>query len=202
MSHNKHDHHIKHDNHVSRISGRPALSRRGFLKAGAVVLAAGLPGKVFATIPPVFSGERKLNFYNTHTGENLNAVYWAGGQYQPDGLAEIYNVLRDFRTGDVSPINTRLLDLLHSLSTTLDTEARFHVISGYRSPATNAALAEKSHGVAKRSLHMDGLAIDIRIPGRELKDVRNAAIALGGGGVGYYPASAFVHVDVGRVRTW
>jgi uncharacterized protein YcbK (DUF882 family) len=201
MSHYKH-HHMQHEHHAARPAERPGLSRRGFLKAGAAVLAATLPGKVLAAIPSLYSGERKLSFYNTHTGESLNRVYWADGQYQQDGLAEIYNVLRDFRTGDVNPIDTRLLDLLHSLSASLDTEARFHVISGYRSPATNAALAEKSHGVARRSLHMDGLAIDIRIPGRELEDVRKAAIALSGGGVGYYPASDFVHVDVGRVRTW
>jgi uncharacterized protein YcbK (DUF882 family) len=111
-------------------------------------------------------------------------------------------VLRDHRSDEVSPIDTRLLDLLHTLSDKLDTTSQFHVISGYRSPATNAKLAEKSNGVARHSLHMDGLAIDIRLPGRELADVRRAAIALRSGGVGYYPGSNFVHMDVGRVRTW
>jgi uncharacterized protein YcbK (DUF882 family) len=193
---------MKRSKHAHPIAQKPTLSRRGFLKAGAAVLAAGIHGKVFAKAPPVFSGERKLGFYNTHTGEQLNRVYWADGAYQQDGLAEIFHVLRDFRTGDVSPIDTRLLDLLHSLSAALDTETSFHIISGYRSPVTNAALAAKSNGVARHSLHMDGLAIDIRVPGRNLADVRRAAIALGGGGVGYYPASDFVHVDVGRVRTW
>lgn len=181
---------------------RTVLSRRGFLKAGAAVLAASLPGKALAGIPAASAPERKLGFYNTHTGEQLNAVYWADGVYQPDGLTEIYHLLRDYRSGDVSPIDTRLLDLLHTLSASLGMDKPFHVISGYRSPATNAMLAERSSGVAKHSLHMDGLAIDIRMPGRELADVRRAAIALGGGGVGYYPASDFVHVDVGRVRTW
>lgn len=177
-----------------------ALTRRGFLKASAAVLAAALPVKGFAAIAP--AGERTLGFVHTHTGEKLSAVYWADGAYQPDGLAEIYHLLRDFRSGDVSPINTRLLDLLHSLTTALDTSADFHVISGYRSPATNKMLANNSRGVAKHSLHMDGLAIDIRIPGRDLADVRRVALSLQGGGVGYYPASDFVHVDVGRVRQW
>lgn len=193
---------MKHNRHTHDLTRVAALNRRGFLKAGAAVLAAGLSGKVFAAIPGAAVPERKLAFYNTHTGEQLKAVYWADGAYQADGLAEIYRLLRDHRSGEVSPIDTKLLDLLHTLSASLDTEAQFQVISGYRSPTTNAKLAERSGGVAKHSLHMEGLAIDIRVPGRDLSDVRRAAIALGGGGVGYYPSSNFVHVDVGRVRTW
>lgn len=183
--------------------GRESMlpGRRSFLLAGAAVLAAGLPVRALANIAQD-APERRLGFYNTHTGEQLSAVYWADGAYQPDELSQIYRLLRDHRSGDVSPIDTRLLDLLHTLSQTLDTTADFHVISGYRSPTTNARLAEKGSGVAKHSLHMDGLAIDIRIPGRELAQVKKAALALRGGGVGYYPASDFVHVDVGRVRTW
>ena len=183
--------------------GKTALSRRRFLHASAVALAAAsLPGKSFASIPAAFAPERKLGFYNTHTGEQLNTVYWADGGYQPAGLSEIYHLLRDHRSGAVSPIDARLLDLLCLLSASLDTNERFHVISGYRSPGTNAMLSKKSSGVAKHSLHMDGLAIDIRVPGRNLADIHRAAIALNGGGVGYYSASDFVHMDVGRVRTW
>lgn len=179
----------------------PALSRRGFLKYGAAaMLAASAPGKALAAIAA--SPERKLSFYHLHTGEKLNATYWADGAYQQDGLGEIYHLLRDFRSGDVSPIDTGLLDLLHSLSMKLDTTAQFHVISGYRSPNTNAMLAKHSQGVAKHSLHMEGLAIDIRLPGRDLADVHRAALSLKSGGVGYYPVSNFVHVDVGRVRQW
>jgi len=178
------------------------VGRRGFLKAGVALLGASLPAYSLANISPVATPERKLSFYNTHTGESVSTTFWADGSYQPEGLAEIYHVLRDFRTNDVKPINSRLLDLLHSLTTKLETDAQLHVISGYRSPRTNAMLASKSNGVAKHSLHMEGLAIDIRIPGRELAHVRKAAIALHGGGVGYYPSSNFVHVDVGRVRTW
>ncbi len=176
--------------------------RRGFLKAGAVLLTAGMAGRAWSALPPAATPERALAFYHTHTGEQLRAIYWAGGAYQSDGLAEIYRVLRDHRTGDVHPMDGRLLDLLHRLSTTLDASQPFHVISGYRSPATNARLAANGNGVARRSLHMQGLAIDIRLPGRELADLRRAAQALQGGGVGYYPDSNFVHLDVGRVRSW
>ena len=179
------------------------LSRRGFLQTGAAVLAAAsLPGRSFASNSAASAPERKLGFYNTHTGERLNTAYWADGAYQPEGLREIYHLLRDHRSGDVSPIDARLLDLLYRLAASLDTKESFHVISGYRSPATNVMLSKRSSGVAKHSLHMEGLAIDILVPGRNLADVRRAAIALNGGGVGYYPASDFVHVDVGRVRTW
>jgi|APLak6261703504_1056268.scaffolds.fasta_scaffold00213_14 uncharacterized protein YcbK (DUF882 family) len=179
----------------------PALSRRGFLKmSAAAMLAAAVPGQALAAISA--EAERKLSFYHLHTGEKLNAVYWADGAYQQDSLADIYHVLRDFRSGDVSPIDTGLLDLLHSLSIKLNTTAEFQVVSGYRSPTTNAMLAKNSSGVARHSLHMDGLAIDIRLPGRDLAKVHRAALALKGGGVGYYPVSDFVHMDVGRVRQW
>jgi uncharacterized protein YcbK (DUF882 family) len=182
---------------------KTVLSRRGFLQTGALVLAAAsLPGRSFASNPAASAPERKLGFYNIHTGEQLNTAYWADGAYQPEGLQEIYHLLRDYRSDDVRSIDTGLLNLLYLLAASLDTKERFHVISGYRSPATNAMLAKKSSGVAKHSLHMDGLAIDIRVPGRNLADVHRAAIAMSGGGVGYYPASDFVHVDVGRVRTW
>lgn len=179
----------------------PALSRRGFLKmSAAAMLAAAVPGQALAAMST--GAERKLSFYHLHTGEKLDAVYWADGAYQQDSLGEIYHLLRDFRSGDVNPIDTGLLDLLHNLSMKLDTTAQFHVISGYRSPNTNAMLAKHSHGVARHSLHMDGLAVDIRLPGRDLADVHRAALSLKSGGVGYYPVSDFVHVDVGRVRQW
>ena len=179
------------------------LSRRGFLQASAVVIAAASrPGMSFASSPAPFAPERTLGLYNTHTGEQSSTVYWADGAYQSEGLSEIYYLLRDHRSGAVSPIDARLLDLLHQLSASLNTNERFHVISGYRSAETNAMLSKEGSGVAKHSLHMDGFAIDIRVPGRNLADLHRAAIAMNGGGVGYYPASDFVHVDVGRARTW
>ncbi|OGU43084.1 MAG: Twin-arginine translocation pathway signal, partial [Hydrogenophilales bacterium RIFOXYA1_FULL_63_33] len=120
----------------------------------------------------------------------------------PDALAEINHVLRDYRNDQVAAIDTRLLDLLDRVKARLGTSQPFQVISGYRSPATNHLLAERSSGVAKHSLHMEGKAIDIRIPGVALADLRKTGLALQAGGVGYYPASDFVHLDVGRVRTW
>ena len=151
---------------------------------------------------PRTDDRRRLSFHNLHTGESLDAVYWADGSYVPDALRSIDTVLRDFRTGDVHPIDRRLLDLLVRLRQKLGTMESVHVISGYRSPRTNAMLRAQSEGVAGHSLHMDGMAIDLRVPGRALRDVRAAALDLGGGGVGFYPASDFVHVDVGRVRHW
>jgi uncharacterized protein YcbK (DUF882 family) len=145
---------------------------------------------------------RTLSLLNLHTGERLKATYFEGGDYVPDALEAMNNLLRDYRTGDVHPIAPGLLDLVTTLQQRLETDATVHVISGYRSPRTNAALHERSNGVATHSLHMVGEAMDIRIPGVELADLRNAALGLQRGGVGYYPASDFVHVDVGRVRRW
>jgi uncharacterized protein YcbK (DUF882 family) len=132
----------------------------------------------------------------------LKTVYWQGGGYIPSSLAEINHVLRDHRTGDKHEIDPRLLDLLCDLRLRLDSRESFQIISGYRSPATNSMLHAKSDGVATRSLHLDGKAVDIRIPGRELSLLRKTALAMKAGGVGYYPSSNFVHVDVGRVRSW
>ena len=145
---------------------------------------------------------RSVAFHNLHTGESLNTVHWEQGAYVRDALSEVNHVLRDFRTGDVHPIDPGLLDLLDSLSARLETRSPFHVISGYRSPKTNAMLHERSNGVASKSLHMKGLAIDIRLADVDLARLHQAALDLRGGGVGYYPSSDFVHVDVGPVRRW
>jgi uncharacterized protein YcbK (DUF882 family) len=145
---------------------------------------------------------RRLAFNNLHTGETLDVAYWENGDYVPDGLAAVNHVLRDFRTGEVHAIAPTLLDLLTALSARLETRQQFEVISGYRSPQTNAALHERSGQVASGSLHMKGQAIDIRLAGVELTHIRDAALGLSIGGVGYYPTSDFVHVDVGRVRRW
>ncbi len=177
------------------------LGRRRFLSYGlaaAATFGAGMPLHSQAAA----RGQRSLSFHNLHTDENLTATYWIDGQYVPDALREIDYVLRDFRTGDVWPIEKKLLDLLAALQGKMDTKQPFAVISGYRSPKTNAVLADASSGVARRSLHMDGKAIDVRIAGRKLADLRQAALSLRLGGVGYYPRSDFVHVDTGRVRSW
>jgi uncharacterized protein YcbK (DUF882 family) len=175
-------------------------TRRNFLRmmAGAAAMATAPAALASVARTP----ERSLRFYNTHTGERLAATYWARGQYLSDGLEEINHILRDHRSGEIARIDPELLDLLHVLHGKLPAKGPFHVISGYRSPATNAQLRSQSSGVAKKSLHMKGMAIDIRLPGVELKELRRAAVQLRGGGVGYYAKSNFVHVDVGRVRYW
>ena len=145
---------------------------------------------------------RSLALDNLHTGEQLKVDYWAEGDYVPDALASINRILRDFRTGEVHPIEPKLLDLLTLLRARLDTTESLAIISGYRSLKTNAALHEVSSGVASKSLHMQGMAIDIRVPGRPLTSLHAAALEMRAGGVGYYPKSNFVHVDVGRVRRW
>lgn len=145
---------------------------------------------------------RALNFTHTHTGEHLAVEYFSGGTYVPDALATVNHFLRDFRTEEVHPIDPDLLDLLHRLTGLTETSRPFQVISGYRSPATNEMLRHRSEGVAAGSLHMQGLAIDIRLADVPLPTLRQAALTVGRGGVGYYPASDFVHVDTGRVRTW
>lgn len=170
--------------------------------AAAGVLAAGLRPTTAAPPHPQVDAVRALAFRNLHTGEELRATYWEGGRYQPDALAEINRVLRDHRTGDVATMEPALLDLLHRLHRAMDAGQPFHVISGYRSPKSNAALAARSTGVARKSFHMAGMAIDVRLPGRPLKSLHKAALALGGGGVGYYPKSDFIHVDIGPVRRW
>jgi uncharacterized protein YcbK (DUF882 family) len=143
-----------------------------------------------------------LRFRNLHTGETLDAEYWRNGGYAPDALDAINHVLRDHRTDEAHTMDVGLLDLLHDLSRRLETREPFQVISGYRSPQSNAALADASSGVARRSLHMEGMAIDIALDSASTEVVRDAALALGRGGVGYYPNPGFVHVDVGRVRRW
>lgn len=184
------------------------LHRRSFLGIGAAAAAAALvPSRAQATaVPaPVKVPERVLSFFNTHTGERVKCVYCAGGVYQPDALHELDYILRDFRLNAVKPIDPRLFDLLHELGGTLETDQPFHIISGYRSPATNAMLRERggqATGVASHSLHMVGQAIDIRLPGVRLDHLRDAAKSLKIGGVGFYPDLNFVHVDVGRVRYW
>ncbi len=176
--------------------------RRDVLRFALAMGALGGSG----VLQPVFakgSAEiRRLHFYNLHTDESLDAVYWEKGAYVPQALSAIDKVLRDFRTGETHKIAPPLLDLLVTLNGTLGTRAPYQVISGYRSPMTNAKLAAHGGGVAQKSLHMQGMAIDVRIPGIALVDLNRAARRLQLGGVGYYAKSDFIHVDIGRVRYW
>ena len=167
------------------------------MKLGAAVMLSLAAGRSFASME-----ERRLSFYNIHTGESLDTAYWANGAYIEESLAGIDHVLRDFRTNEIMAMDRRLLDLLHVIKTTLGGTLPFHVISGYRSPATNTHLAATTNGVARKSLHMKGQAADVFLPGNALSTLHKAALDLKRGGVGYYPHSNFVHVDVGRVRSW
>ena len=165
-------------------------------------LAAGLavpllPGTLHAT-----AGPRALAFHNLHTGERLAVEYHDGAGYLADATGQIDHLLRDHRADEAYPMDKGLLDLLHQLTQLTDSRSPFEVISGYRSPATNASLRQNGNGVAKRSLHMQGRAIDIRLVGVDTARLRDAAISLRAGGVGYYARSNFVHVDTGRFRTW
>jgi uncharacterized protein YcbK (DUF882 family) len=184
------------------------VNRRAFLGFGVVAAATALvPSRAFAASNTVTSKapERVLSFFNTHTGERLTSAYCCAGEYQPHALEQINFILRDFRANEIKPIDPKLLDLLHELHGTLEVDQPFHIISGYRSPATNAMLRARGGehtGVASGSLHMVGQAIDIRVPGVGLDNLRAAARSLKLGGVGYYPSSNFVHVDTGRVRYW
>jgi uncharacterized protein YcbK (DUF882 family) len=176
--------------------GMRRLSRRSFVAALAVSAPALLRPRAAA------AGTRALRFEHTHTGESLALEYAQGDHYLPDALAALNRFLRDHRTGDVHPIDQGLLDLLHGLGQLTGTSRPFQVISGYRSPRTNAQLRARSQGVAGGSLHMKGQAIDIRLSDVPLPKLHAAALAAARGGVGYYPTSNFVHVDTGRVRRW
>lgn len=179
----------------------PRRQRRWLLTA-ALAACAALGASPALAHTTVSRRARRLSFDNLHTGERLSAVYWEDGAYLPDATRQINWVLRDFRANEVRPIDPRLLDLLYTLTAMVPAGAPYEVISGYRSPATNAMLAVKSDGVATHSLHTQGMAIDIRVPGILLAQLRDRARGLRGGGVGYYPRSDFVHIDVGRVRYW
>jgi uncharacterized protein YcbK (DUF882 family) len=185
----------------------PGLNRRSFLGLGAVAATAALvPSRAVASSASTAKRpERVLSFFNTHTGERLTTAYCCGGDYQPDALQQINFILRDFRANEIKPIDPQLLDLLHELRGTLECDSPYHIISGYRSPQTNAMLRARGgsdSGVASGSLHTVGKAIDIRVPGVKLDQLRAAARSLKLGGVGFYPSSNFVHVDTGRVRFW
>ena len=177
-------------------------SRRRFLSGSASLFAAAALAP--AVIRPAHAAvePRRLSFYHTHTGEKLAVDYHDGSTCIPESLAEIDQFLRDFRSGEVHPIDPKLLDILHDLKKVTRSNGTFEVISGYRSPATNAGLRDKSRGVAKRSLHMQGKAIDIRLAGYDTLELHKASKALARGGVGYYRKSDFIHVDTGRVRYW
>jgi uncharacterized protein YcbK (DUF882 family) len=204
-----------------------AIDRRRLIKAGALAAAALLaPGialsdewvrlparstvvrsrfvraRFLAPRPASNPSMRRLAMYNVHTDERLDLVYYENGRYIPEALSEVDYFFRDFRANEVKPIDPRLLDLLSDIHGGLDSSKPFNLVSGYRSPATNAWLASRGEGVARHSMHIEGRAADINLPGRQLSFLQRVALAMRAGGVGYYPRSDFVHVDTGRVRWW
>jgi uncharacterized protein YcbK (DUF882 family) len=183
----------------TEIEATPA-ARRLFLKGlgGVLVVGSLAPARVLAGT----AGERVLSFVHTHTRERLTVPYFADGAYLPEGLSALSSFLRDHRTGEEHPIDPALFDILSDLRVATGTRSPFQVISGYRSPCTNAMLRGASRGVARGSLHVQGRAIDVRVADVDSAALRDAAIEIGRGGVGYYRGPDFVHVDTGRVRRW
>ena len=178
------------------------ILRRDFIKLGLFTAAAFTPMSAIAASDPRSDRFKNLAFYNTHTHERLAVCYCRNGTYDRKALTQINYILRDHRSKEIKAIDPRLLDLLHTLSLKTKSNSPFHIISGYRSPSTNRMLRKKSGGVARKSMHTLGKAIDIRIPGYSTKKLQIKAIQMKAGGVGYYPKSDFVHVDTGRVRYW
>ncbi|MHA1942514.1 MAG: YcbK family protein [Candidatus Hodarchaeales archaeon] len=179
------------------------ISRRKFISMGLITAASGImPYKSIAAVKDVLLPERTLCFYNLYTKETIEAVYWREGRYIPEGLDGLNHILRDLRTGRVKTMDRKLLNLLFALQQELGSNEPFHIISGYRTRESNALLRKNKKGVAKYSLHIYGKAVDIRVPDCRLRDVRRAAMKMKGGGVGYYPRSNFIHVDVGNIRYW
>ena len=182
------------------------VSRRSLLRMGGAAAVSTSVAPAFASSAIIGLRDlnaRTLSFDCCQTGEKLkNVTYWADGRYEPSALSTINHTLRDYKNGEVYPIDPGVLDILHRIGRTLETDCRFELICGYRSPATNAALHRNDSQVAVHSLHMKGQAVDFALPGRKLSLVHKTALAQQIGGVGYYPDADFLHVDTGRVRRW
>ena len=177
--------------------------RRGFLKHGLLFTAAlGFWTPDIAQAAPSVAKGRTIKLLNAHTGEKFQGEYWYDGKYDSGAFGEIKALMRDFRTGEKFPIDPRLMDIMYVLQHRADSTNAYRIFSGYRSPKTNAKLRRLTKGVARNSLHMQGQAADISLPGTRLSHLRKTAISLHAVGVGYYPNSSFMHIDTGRVRSW
>ena len=184
--------------------------KHGFLDRRSI-LKAGMAGAVMAAVPlltaedayaRIGSGSWRIKFTHAHTGESFNGVYRVGNRYLPEAFERLNYIFRDFRTGEVFPMDPRVVDILSMAQSRSRTSTPFQILSAYRSPKTNFNLRRASSGVAKNSFHMYGQALDIRNPSISTKRLRNIAVGLKAGGVGYYPKSSFIHVDTGSVRSW
>lgn len=189
---------------IDNTNERVDTQRRDLMKYGfAGVIGCALPlistGDVLAASK---NDAWKVSFRHAHTGESFSGVYRVGDKYLPDAFERLSYVLRDFRTKEVFPMDPHVVDIMSIVQRKTGSYDSFQVLSGYRSPKTNAMLGKRSKGVASNSFHMYGQALDIRIPNYSTKKLRNIARSLQAGGVGYYPRSGFVHVDTGKVRSW
>lgn len=195
---------MSNDNPVSTYK----LQRRQFLRksaqAAAIIGAGSItsPALASALTAPYYGPDHKLRLVNAHTWEKLDIVFWSEGLHIDQSMQEISHLMRDHRADETISMDYQLIDDLYTLYNLLGTTERIHVLSGYRTKATNAKLRSRSSGVAKYSLHMEGRALDINVPGKTAKQIREAAMSMGSGGVGYYPSSGFVHIDTGNVRAW
>lgn len=180
------------------------IDRRGVLKAGILGAAAASVPFIGAREAQARVGHQswRVSFVQAHTGESFNGVYRVGNRYLPEAFEKLNYVLRDFRTGEVFPMDPRVVDILSMVQSRAKSSDPFQILSAYRSPKTNNNLSKASRGVAKNSFHMYGQALDIRNPNVSTKRLRNIAQSLKAGGVGYYPKSSFVHIDTGTVRSW
>ena len=193
---------------------RPQPNRRHFLRMGGLTVLGGLLagsdpllGQAWASVPaelpaPLISTTRSLVLNNIHTGERLDCAFGSIDTYHATALADINRLMRDHRTGDIHPIDPRLLDLMKAIADHLQVAPQFQIVSGFRSRRTNQALRTKSKNVARKSYHMLGQAVDLRMPGVDIAQVHRAALAIKQGGVGLYSGPGFVHVDTGPTRTW
>ncbi len=190
--------------HFLKSPSRAAVSRRAFLRRmGALSLLGATPVISGPALAGVRVYEREIALDHTHTLEKVQLVYALNDDYIPPALRQLNVFLRDHYSGAIGTMDPALYDQLNQIRTLLNTKGSFEVISGYRDPKTNEHLRKtRGGGVAKNSLHMYGKAIDVRLPGVPLAELRDAAISLSAGGVGYYPTDQFIHVDTGKVRTW
>lgn len=184
-------------------TGSSILTRRALLGAFAATAVTAAP--TYSNAAGFLRGAgdvRRVRMYSGRTGEHLNMIYWIDGNYIRDGLKEVNYFMRDWRQDKAIKMDTRTVDIIAASQNLLDTNSPFTLLSGYRTPQTNAMLASRSSGVAKKSLHMEGKAADLRMSGRSVSQIARAAVSCGGGGVGRYSGSNFVHVDCGTVRSW
>ncbi|WP_371155354.1 YcbK family protein [Jannaschia sp. 2305UL9-9] len=181
----------------------PRLSRRGLLGAFAATAVAAAPTYSKAAGFLRGGGDiRRIKMHNARTGETMDTIYWVEGRYVTDALKEINFFFRDWRRNEVKQIDNRTVDIIAATHNLVDASEPFLLLSGYRSPATNAMLRSRSSGVARNSLHLQGQAADLRLSSRSVSQVSRAAASCGAGGVGRYSGSNFTHVDCGVVRTW